>query len=390
MAKPFSFVPYAPSATSFNGVSFPRNAAISYRGVEPKLYSFEDAMAAIFGDSTRNIESMMMSAIKLRLMGKLDDDENSYLKYKTKGDWWRRDLNDKKIEDVIEDTINKNGGYLNEDRAVALAKDLINQAYFHQKKLDQTGDSYRTITERVIDYESVNYSDFPRDVVFTAFYQRTASIYGAGILVLQEDKSHPRALDLTFWNYVANGEWKGGADAGEFIFPGYVDASEVIGYELHTRGNYPDKTQGGVRIAEYGVQKEEPIAIAAYKHVYQGETYILIFDGNDKDGEARQCLRKGRDHKYYFCYRNSEVQSYNPVPKLSDIEANLMGVIKLCVDPQTCSRPDGVFKQFSYFSKRDLPYLDQHGNGLGHGDIAAKIKNFKLGRKSAVYFKAIP
>ena len=386
-ASSFSLIDYTSQQHNIGNISFPRNGQVSYRGVEPKLYSFTDAISAIFGDKTKNVESMLMSAIKYELMGEINQPEHSYILYKTRGDWWRKNKAGKKLEDIIDETISSRGN-LSETEAILLSKKLLDESFFHQKALDNQGTSFRTIPNRILDYKSVNYSDFPRDVVFTSYYQRTATIYGAGIIVLQENKNNLRSIDLTFWNFLKNAYWKGGADAGEILFPGYIESNEVIGYELHTRGNYPDKTLGGVRISQYGVQKEEPISIAMYKHVYNNEVFILVFDGIDKDGNKRQCIRKGLDHKYYFCLRNEIVESFNPPPALTWSEANLMGVIRLCPLNQSCKRPDQVFNQFDYFSSRPLPVLDQYGNGLGHGDISSKIQNLRINGQKVQYFQS--
>ncbi|MBL7670881.1 MAG: hypothetical protein JNM39_10385 [Bdellovibrionaceae bacterium] len=68
-AKAGSFYELSPPKDRIEGIEFPRNWSVLYRGTTEGQLSLPDAISALFGQEEVNLESMFFSTIKKELMG---------------------------------------------------------------------------------------------------------------------------------------------------------------------------------------------------------------------------------------------------------------------------------------------------------------------------------
>ncbi len=379
--KQFSLSKYSPAKQVIDGVEFPRTFTALYRGCEPKLFTLKKALQSMFGGANNYVESLLFSGIKYKLMGIYELDSSAWVRGRTVNEWWREVLPGVLLIDFINDLIKENGVYFSEKVAIDITKLLMENSYFTQ--LETIGKS--EILDRVANYQSAKYNDFPRDVVFGSAYPRVSARYGAAVLVYQNRKEVPRILDLTFWNKVYNGVWAGGGDAGEYIAPSYIAPEELIGYEIHKRGDYPDKTIGRVSFPEYSVQVNEYLDVLFHKFVKNGETYVAVVDGTKRDGSKGFCIRYDESSKLFkHCESIKSPSSKDPKSKFTET-AGIIGVIKLCPLSGKCDLSKDVLDSFPLHSNEELPVYKK--DGLNHGNILNQISSVKVNNKKIKLFR---
>lgn len=386
-------------------ISFPRNNTIRYRGQEAELFTLSDALKAFFGDNNSVVESLDFSAISLMLQKKWwktpDEDSmkmNRMRKFYCKN-WKYRDdsksLNKKdcynlentyiknsvSLKDTVNSYLKKKPKYsIKESKSIA--KRILNQKFGHE--------SDERKKNRLLDYNSRYYQDFPSDVLFSSVFQQNAMIYGDSIIVIKEDVN--RSLDLGYYNGIINSKWSKFSDAGEFITPGYIDNDEVIGLHIRKRAEYPDKVRNRVRIDEYRVQKHEPIEYAFYKVEYKSKTYVYVFDGY-RGRKTNHCLTvtNGNFNHCKWAIPSSQhgdrmvLSTDQALSKKLSYVPNLIGILALKKVNETSSVPKKLFKKFQYFSKKTLDMNLKNSIGVGAESPQKTIKDFRMNINGEIY-----
>ncbi len=308
----FSISNENPAKNKISNITFPRLSEIKYRGVSPEQLDLTKALRAMLGDDTANIESILMTGIKLKLQG-LDVPFYSHLQ----SIFTRRSL-----QAAINSEISKNNNkFFDEFTAAQLAVNIIEKSI---KDFIWRSEFFT----RYINYRSGGLEVFPKEVVFSTVYLEVANIYSKDIVVIDE-KDDNQMLDLNYWNKVNNGSWVDTyhpwVDKGELITPIFIGAEKVQGFKQY-------QTQWPSHQVFRALQNQ--LMFAFYKDDKTGD--VLVFDGELK-GRLQQAIVMGKNNTYY--YANSKFDSHAEVPKQLDLtseKANLIGIIKLCSQKAKC------------------------------------------------------
>jgi hypothetical protein len=379
-------------------IQFPRDYALRYRGQESELFSLDSALRAFFGDRTATIESLEYSSISLILQNKwwpkAGEDKNKMYrmrKYFCKN-WDAKDKS-KNIDNHychnlyktniskstnLDDVIKKymiNSKTYSKEQANLITQNILKKKFSYE--------SNNVKRKRLLDYNSDSYQDFPADVLFSTVFQQNAMIYGDSVIVIAPDDN--RSLDLSYYNGINNARWGFAADAGEYITPGYIKASEITGIHLRQRGDYPDKIRNQVRINTYESQKNFPIKYAFYKTSYKHKTYILIFDGK-RGARNTYCVTRS-SNTFNHCrwaepMHNNGVElllaGNQPLGKVQKYVPNLIGVLALDEIGKPSQRPDGLINQFDYLSNESLDSSMKNAAGIGEQSPMTTIQAFQM------------
>ena len=308
IAYGFDFFQYSPQNKVINGENYPRNSYIRYRGTTKKQMSLNKALRAMFQNEDAYLESFFFSKIKLELMKQSVPFSYNLSRY---------------LQRKIDNKIKSNGGALNPVDATNYAKHLVDDHFKYHTSKDRNWaiDSY-------INYNSSTFNDWPQEVVFSSIVSPSAGTYGDRIVVI--DEKTPRSLDLNFWNKVHNDKWFDHTrDAGEFLAPGYIPYSDIIGYEIRSGSS----------------KRWWDIEYIFYLEYINGQPVILVFDG-----EGRNCAMKTESNDYVFCkFRGRDSFADGPRPP-SKYKLPLMGVISSNSIDKT-----SIKNRFKVLSSRDLP-----------------------------------
>ncbi len=383
------------SSQSIGGVQFPRDMEYRFRGQEAELFGLNEALSAFYGDSTTFIETLEFSVISLILQDKFwyspyEDDKIAIMRTSFCKNWADKSqtynprskkchqLETKKISssetlgDAIE-RIKKSQPIFSFEQAQLIAKSLLDEQFAYE--------SNQSKTQRLINYTSGRYEDFPSDVVFSTVYPQNAAIYGDSILVLNDQRS----IDLSYYNGILNNQWGIWGDAGEFVTPGYIAADELAGIHLRKRYDYPDKLRNRVGIDQYGVQKHAPIEYAFYKTSFGGKTYVLAFDGKVKRRNSN-CLKPDQNGTIVHCRWTRGTHNFNGQNVLignqklapnKNLVATLIGVLVLHPVDEEPEEISGLLDQFQFFSRRGLDQSLKNSQGIGEESPLSTISKFR-------------
>ena len=385
--------------TPYGNITFPRDYELRYRGQEAELFPLEKALRAFYGDKTATVESLDFSSISLILqkkwwIGDTPEDKKMWRMRKYFCKNWKadnRDVNNIKnkychylkvhkvsrfqtLEEEINDYLDKKSKY-SEQEANLITQKIMNKKFSYESDRDKK--------ERLVDYNSGRYQDFPSDVLFSTIFQQNAMIYGDTILVLNRNDN--RSLDLSYFNGATNGRWGKAADAGEYITPGYIQSSEINGIYLRKRMEYPDKLRNQVRLGTYKIQKDTPIEFAFFKYVDKGETYVLVFDGKRGSSNAYCMTRKNYVFKHcswaepmFTDGLDLKLIGNQPLGKVHNYVPNLIAVLTLNEVGKISDRPDHIINKFKYYSSESLDVSLKNSLGIGEDSPLKTIQNFKM------------
>ncbi|MBC74810.1 MAG: hypothetical protein CME64_02225 [Halobacteriovoraceae bacterium] len=207
----FSLAYHDPDTRVIGSTVFPRNHQYLWRAMDPVQYSKEDAIKAMLGHSAANVESKVFTKLKMSLMG-----QSSPFPLLSMGSYIDSELS--KLSSEIP---------LTEIEASAKAKKIMDGHFFSLP--------FSTLNAQSMNRWSPSYLDWNPWLVFSSISPAICYIYGKEVLVSFKEKKK-RSLDLTYYNYVLNRQWKGGygsaahADTGEFIAPGHIEAKDLTGF----------------------------------------------------------------------------------------------------------------------------------------------------------------
>jgi hypothetical protein len=305
----FDFFRYGPSPRTINGVSYPRNQMTLYRGTTDGQMDLNKAVRAMFRDSTANVESFFFSTIKHKLMNRSFGAEVA--------------LNST-LTSLIKQAISDNGGPLSEKAAVQKTIQLVDGTF------EYYGD--KNNISRYVNYNSPNWIDWPKDIVFSSIVSPAAATYGDKVIIINEKK--PRAIDLNFWNLVHNGKDRDhDRDIGEFSTPGYVLFSDIEGYQVRT----------GIRGS---------IIYSLHRVEIRGETYVLVFDGTWNKNTLSKCIVRTDEWNIVHCNYPGGL-ALSP-PPATDKAVAILGVVALCDSKTTCDVPQEIYQHLPTISSKKL------------------------------------
>ena len=209
----FSLAYYDPAPQRLKGVSFPRNGALLWRGMDPVQYDLTDAVRAMLGDSSANVESKAFTRIKSLLMGKTNVFPGVDI-----GSYAASEIKKHKFTPYSE-------------KDASLIAEKIIDGYFFTIGSEAVKKSF-------LDYWSISYVDWNPWGIFSSIAPAICHTYNKSVLLSFRESGAQRSSDLNYYNYVENGSWKGGfgsghhGDSGEFITPGHIEAQDVQGFFL--------------------------------------------------------------------------------------------------------------------------------------------------------------
>lgn len=326
----FSLAYYDPQQQNISGVNFPRNNEYLWRGMDKAQFDLPQAVRAMLGDDSSNIESKAFTHIKLSLMQNYSPFSSIVLG-----------------AGIDAQIAAQSSSSLSEAKAVEKTKKILDAHFL--------GLGATTIINQFLNYWSPAYADWNHWGVFTSIAPAISFSYAKSIFVSIREKK-PRSSDLNYYNYVTNSSWKGGfgsghhGDTGEFIAPGHIQSEDISGY--------------------FETDALNRTKVAFLKFERQGESYIA---GIDSPKEKCLVYDKSSTSIKGCAY----TQNYSMVtntesgvrPAHTSYPAHF--IIKLCKDSQTCSIDKSLAKSLG------LPvYANaQRGNKLYWLD---RIKNINI------------
>lgn len=317
-----------PKSDTFEGISFPRNDQVLYRGNPEAQLSRTEAIRAMLGED-RPVESVLFSGVKLMLMKQAVP----FLHY------IKPILSSRNLDTEVSNLLAANGHNpysLKKARELTykmLEKDLL------QKLLD------KSFIDQYVDYRSAKLLIFPQDVVFSTTYLEVANIYSRFITLLSD--RNRTMLDLNYWNYVRNSAWsltfKKWIDKGEFIAPVAIEGDSIEGFmEFETQGS---------NLAPYREPKDLDLAFMKLKT--KNAAHVLVFDGKKVQEAGATALLKSGER---FFLSDTKFDPDADIPKgmaKRNTTGALMGVFKLCPKYKSCAISPNIFADHAS-SKRKL------------------------------------
>ena len=309
-----------------DGIEYPRINETKYRGVEPIQMDRNKAIKAMLGDENANIESILFSAVKLKLM----NEDVPFISLVV------NIFVDRNLSREINKAVSKNNNrYFNEKDASQKALTIIEESI--QKHIWKKG-----FLRSYVDYKSYSLELWAKEVIFSTVYLEVANIYSKDIVVLEDSKNN-QMLDLNYWNKINNGSWvftvHPWVDKGEFITPIYISNDKVVGFK-----QYESKWLSHQIYQDL----QNNLSYAYFKDDNKKE--ILIFDGTNKKGQQQAIVKE--NGIYYYAY--SRFSEYADVPKqlaVSKDKANIIGIIKLCPKTSPCTLYNSAFGVYPKSSK---------------------------------------
>lgn len=294
----FSLTYYDPPSKRVSGVSFPRNGQLLWRAMDSVQFDREQAIRAMFGDRSSNVESKAFTHLKALLTGRTSPFPGIALDGEI-----QTELNKVKADIPFSET-----------KASNLTKKIFDK-YFLSLPADEVKNYF-------LDYWSVGYADWNPWGIFSSISPAVCYTYNKDVLVSFKEQKQ-RSSDLNFWNYSVNSSWKGGygsghhGDTGEFITPGHVEGRDIIGY-FET------------------VPVVKKVRLALLKVSYKGAEYIAGVlnpqDSNCLTVDEKKLSIKTCDFTQDFAQVTNMEAGVSP--SRSAVSADF--IIKLCADEATC------------------------------------------------------
>lgn len=370
-AREASLSIFNPPAKVENGVALPGTKQTLFRGVyeaNPQ-FDYRSVILGLFGQDNWVLGSPMHWGITEVLTGARGH-HNSFLPSGglplTMGDYFDA----RSIKDDIDLLIScKRSKPYSKAQANFLAKDLMNKSFAHMKRADLEK-TYFNIKDS--DYYSSSLGQYgfgnnAVDFVISSYNDQIASLYGNKILIFKDKKN--RSVDLGYWNLVNNGlSWTDWVDNGEINTPGYITASDLIGYQQRQNDRSP--------LGWGGSEANNPIIFGLYKMNYKGVDVVAVVSGANE-----LCMvQDEQTQKISFCKNNWSGKIMTelvpaPVSRGSGYKnrAPLLGVIVKC--NTSCSVPDGFFEWYGNTQPADI-------------SLESEISQLKVNGKSLKYIKA--
>ena len=315
--------PYTPVADTLDGVRFPRNGEMMYRGVTEAQMDRTKAVLAMLG-ADEPIESILYSAVKLMLM----KERVPFLSVVSAS------LTSQGLDRKVQERLDANGGKpftLPEARTLAfsIVEDNLRK---------------KNITDLHINYLSGKLELFPQDMIFTTVYPEVANIYSK-LIVMIEDKDRSM-LDLNFWNKVHNNgytfnaaKW---ADKGEFIAPVLIEAEKITGFIEYL-----------TQVPDYKVFRalQPELDLMFMKVTIAGENLILVLDGAPGRAERANAILRSRNTFNFADSQFDPAAEVPLLPKPRKTSPPLIGVIKLCPVVGACKVAADVLKSSDRITK---------------------------------------
>ncbi len=338
-----------PRAQTVGGQSFPRDTLVRYRGSASGSPQFNvtSVVQAFLGDPQSQLGSLAHFRITQRLTG--------------------ADSNNGKIEGRVLSMIAPqlsallacNGGEPYTLREARRYADDLLEKYFNQLR------SENKVISTYVDQGSPGRIDWPAELVFSSVYPYASGIYGGKSAIIKEQKT--RSIELDFWNFAQGRIWSPGADKGEFVSPGYIPASDIIGIITKTTDSY---------LWQGGLESNTEMKDAIVRFDWKGKSYGLVLDV-----EGQNCISPDPQAAPVFCQDRFNITPtvLSPLPLPLNELVPVMGVILPCSDGSECHTPTELRALFTAISAKSP-----------RGELLSEIKAAKFGPLSAVFEKWTP
>ncbi len=301
----------SPAPQVIDGEKYPRNNLTLFRGTNEGQLSVSQALRAMLGDQSVFIETLFFSTLKKRLVNQPFDRAVNLSSFLTS---------------QIDELQKVHGGALDEASASRETQKLVDGTFNYLLKRNEILDQY-------VNYNSSSFIDWPNNMVFTTILSPVAATYGDRILVIQEKK--PRSLDLNYWNHLKSQTWYHYTrDIGEFIAFGYLNPSDLVGYEIRTGTS---KSWHSIQLA-----------------LFKSNGAVLVMSGKRQDGSLSTCIRQNpKDDIYYHCeYRMGSLAK--SLPHLTLEKVQLLGAVVLCDQAQKSCQKAPVSEMKKYSASSDI------------------------------------
>ncbi len=328
---------FNPAPRTIDGIDFPRNYSIHYRGIDfkNKQMDVERFIKAAFGDGS----SFTMSKDHFSMI------QNKQLL-----------LN--RIEEIRQPDVYECGSLLVSEwenfsfnQKAVIISDFLSL-------LESTAS--RDSRQFKVDYRYGNYNEWPSDVVFTTVYPQIANPYGGNILLYRDLSG--RGADLNYYNKVVNRQWGriydyAGVDNGEFVFSHFMLPEEMIGFQIM------DKDWNGDLYTTVDEVRFKRINVGFYKlYTQSGVPYVVMVDGENKE----TCVRQKNNFQLEICdTRNYQDKATSPFPLSVAKKVKALAFIYPCSSktPADCKLPPKVLEGFESSKRLDeLKRLDSLKN----------------------------
>lgn len=340
-----------PPAKVESGVTLPGSGQTLFRGIYDSnpQFSYQTVISGLFGQDNWVMGSPMHWGITLVLTGSRTTYDlfglrgiphNMWEYYKARG-----------IHTDIQTLLGcVKPKFYNSDQSNYLAKELMNK-YFSSLSVSDISERYLNIVNPLY-YDAtqtnLGFANNAIDLVISSYNDQIASLYGLKILVLKDKRN--RAVDLGYWNAIKNGKyWADWVDNGEVNTPGYITASELVGYQQRAKDRPMSPTWADS-------EPNNPILYAFYKINYKGTDVVAVVDG----GGELCMVQDDKTQKLSYCvdtWSGRIMTQIIPAPTSRGAgyknRAGIMGVILNC--DGKCSVPDGFFEWYEKTSNTDLP-----------------------------------
>jgi hypothetical protein len=338
-----------PPARVVRGVSLPGNGETLFRGATESNQQFDapKAVRAMLGEPGWVLGSPLFWGITEILKGQWTL-ERPFLPDGGLPLKLGKYLELRKILDDVETLLQCRGNqFYSATEANDLAKDLTTKSFERAEK-EELENRYLNLkypyyySKRT---EAEGFGNNAADFVTASYNDQIASIYGKKVLVLKQ--KNPRGVDLGFWNSQHNNYfWDGWVDNGEIDIPGFIDSSDINGYQV--RADDRSKADWGT------LPPNNPIQYAFYKMTFSGRNVVAVVSGMGK-----LCLAQDEKlQKIYFCKSSGALEvtkdiTPGPTPRshLRKDLAPLIGIIAACAQTD-CPDVKQIFKYYNNPSAR--------------------------------------
>lgn len=338
-----------PPAQTINGVAFPGNTQVLFRGTLDSngQFDLEKSLRGLMNEPNWFVGSPLFFGISQVLTGQWTL-ESSFFPSGGLPLRMRDYFQIRGIAADIETLLScRAPGKYTRAEAESLASNLMNKVFWNSSS-DRIQSDYFNIANPSYYRSSMEEKGLGNnavDFIIASTYDQVSAIYGKKILVLKDTRN--RGLDLGFWNLKHNGRWwDHWVDNGEINIPGYIRSEDLLGFQMRTK----DRARSGWGQS----QPDNTIDYAFYRADVGGQTVVLMLDGANQ-----LCISEGPDHRYDPCESDdlrkvTEAPGPYPRPSLkAHRRIGLLGVITTC-DAAPCTLADDAIKWYGTFSGRKI------------------------------------
>jgi len=357
--KEFSFASFNPPPNSFEGISFPGNDQVLYRGIYDSnaQFNLEKILEGLFGEKNWHIGSPIFFGLTQVIRNIWDIDHPLFPSGQLPLPMRDYAHSRRILPDLLVLQKCFSNVHLSFEDASVYAADLMNKVFERMNRIEIESRYFNLSDPLYMDpqQQKLGFGNNAADLIPSSTYDMIAALYGRKIVVMKDQRR--RGLDLGYFNLIKNrfyfAHW---VDNGEINVPGYIRADEVIGYQ--------QRAIDRIRGPGWSTNTKNEIVYAVYKSTFKNRTIALVLDG-----VGQICLSEASDRRYYSCEPYWAKIKEQPVPypqakfyrspRLED-RAPLLGVILLPETENTNEKNETTFvaEVLKWYGKKSPSTLD--------------------------------